>query len=393
MVHICPEKGTVVKKASKFDAVPTEFFSLSDWMQQSTMFNVLTSMKYFKHYLIGKVFGLWKGNVRFKMFNRTRQNLAQSLIYARPAFLGPFLDINKTLFEMASVRTFSVPKINTKSYDLEPFMEEQKVERVDRNGCVKQHYNDRVDEIIKKLENMVTFVSESRSLREEEDMEHAKMGQANKNKSMVLQKQEDELKARVLRLARKNYNSLGTFIRLIDYMVTETQVRINQESIELILYEMNNTKRYNINTQVSFDIRENGLSYNPTKSDFVAAFSKLLDEMENVAGEILRIISHAAFNQFIQGLISDGGGKFKDIVAESFKCRASKDAITSKIESDFRSLSNDVSKIENCREVHDFTQLNFEKDLKPQFTDLDSIKVWIDRLTNWEKIIQQNIRT
>lgn len=33
VVHICPEKGTVVKKASKFDAVPTEFFSLSDWMQ------------------------------------------------------------------------------------------------------------------------------------------------------------------------------------------------------------------------------------------------------------------------------------------------------------------------------------------------------------------------
>jgi hypothetical protein len=73
---------------------------------------------------------------------------------------------------------------------------------------------------MKKLEAMVAQISESRSLREEEDMEHAKMGQANKNKSMVLQKQEDELKARVLRLARKNYNSLGTFIRLVDYMVT-----------------------------------------------------------------------------------------------------------------------------------------------------------------------------
>lgn len=31
-------------------------------------------------------------------------------------------------------------------------------------------------------------------------------------------------------------------------MVTETQVKINQESIELILFEMNNTKKYNINT-------------------------------------------------------------------------------------------------------------------------------------------------
>jgi hypothetical protein len=126
------------------------------------------------------------------------------------------------------------------------------------------------------------------------------MGQANKNKSMVLQKQEDELKARVLRLARKNYNSLGTFIRLIDYMVTETQVKINQESIELILFEMNNARKYFINTQVSFDTKDSGkeiaLSFNPAKIDYITAFNKLLEDMENVASEILRIIGHANFN-------------------------------------------------------------------------------------------------
>ena len=42
---------------------------------------------------------------------------------------------------------------------------------------------------------------------------------------------------------------------------------------------------------------------------------------------------------------------------------------------------------------HDFTQKNFERDLKPEFTDLDSIKVWIDRLANWEKLIASSIRT
>ncbi len=66
---------------------------------------------------------------------------------------------------------------------------------------------------------------------------------------MVLQKQEDELKNRVLRLARRNYHSLGTFIRLIDYMVVETQVKINQESSDLILQEMckdQNSKKYGI---------------------------------------------------------------------------------------------------------------------------------------------------
>ena len=78
------------------------------------MFNVLTSMKFFKHYLIGKVFNLWKGNVRFKMYNRTRQNLAKNLIYSRPAMLGTYMDINKTLYEMASLKTFIVPKVTSK---------------------------------------------------------------------------------------------------------------------------------------------------------------------------------------------------------------------------------------------------------------------------------------
>lgn len=154
------------------DNTPTEFFSLSDWMQQSTMFNVLTSMKFFKHYIIGKVFGLWKGNVRFKMYTRTRQNLARNLIFTRPAFLNTFMEINQNLFEMSSVHTFSIPK-SGKGMELEDFIREQKQ---DRENFIKQHYNDKVDEIIRKLETLVGAVSESRTLREEEDLEHTKMG-------------------------------------------------------------------------------------------------------------------------------------------------------------------------------------------------------------------------
>lgn len=68
VVHV----GRQEKGRSANAPPPTEFLSLSDWMQQSTLFNVLTSMNFFKHYLIGKVFRLWKGNVRFKTYNRTR---------------------------------------------------------------------------------------------------------------------------------------------------------------------------------------------------------------------------------------------------------------------------------------------------------------------------------
>ena len=52
---------------------------------------------------------------------------------------------------------------------------------------MKAHYNDKVDEIIsKRLASLVTAVTESQVLKEEEDMENAKMGQAAKHKSMVL---------------------------------------------------------------------------------------------------------------------------------------------------------------------------------------------------------------
>jgi len=47
----------------------------------------------------------------------------------------------------------------------------------------------------------------------------------------------------VLKLAKRNYHSLGTFIRLIDYMVVETQVKINQESADLILMEMSKDQK------------------------------------------------------------------------------------------------------------------------------------------------------
>ena len=90
-------------------------------------------------------------------------------------------------------------------------------------------------------------ITESRELRDEEDLDSTKMGQSQKNKSMVKMKEEERLKNRVIRLAFTNFESLGHFIRLVDYMVVQTQVRLNQESAELILSEMNfGDRKYSI---------------------------------------------------------------------------------------------------------------------------------------------------
>ena len=78
--------------------------------------------------------------------HRTRQNLGQQPDIS-PAL--PFTDPyghQQDPFEMQSVKTFMVPKTG-KHFELDDFVREQKSEREN----VKQHYNDKVDEIIKKL--------------------------------------------------------------------------------------------------------------------------------------------------------------------------------------------------------------------------------------------------
>ena len=73
------------------------------------------------------------------------------------------------------------------------------------------------------------------------------------------------LKSRVRRLARRNYNSTGTYIRLIDYRVTEPQLQIN--SADRILEE---TARENkmgaITAQVTYEA--NSVRFKSSESEF-----------------------------------------------------------------------------------------------------------------------------
>jgi chromosomal replication initiation ATPase DnaA len=118
---------------------------------------------------------------------------------------------------------------------LEEFKQEQDTYR---QGC-RQTYNDKVDSIVTTcLSMLVTNLTKLKDEREKEDLESSQRGQANKHKSMSSQRYEDEVRRRLLRLTKRNYRSLGTYIRLVDYMVLATQVEINQESAEKILFEI-----------------------------------------------------------------------------------------------------------------------------------------------------------
>ena len=247
------------------------------------MFNVISSINFFKHYRIGKVFGIWKGNVRYRLFSKTRQRLANNLIYSKPAFTRAFIDINRTLFDTQKTKVFNAAK-TAKPSELDNFVSDQSSER----EAAKQHYEKKVIEMVARLKETVKDVTDSLNLKEEEDLEKLKLGQKVKQKSMVIQKEEDRLKRRVLKIANSNFQMLGTFIRLVDYLEIEVLIRINQDSLDSILEEMVEKNRKTcILTQAIF---QQGMIFQPAESEVVTAFDSLIIEMLKACDSISRVL-------------------------------------------------------------------------------------------------------
>jgi len=127
----------------------------------------------------------------------------------------------------------------------------------------------------------------------------------------------------------------------------------------------NTSKKYSITTVVGFEpAPEDGMNFTPAKSEFVSQFDKLLNDMQQVTEEVVRVISHQDFHQYIHGLITDSGPRFKSIVEESYDNKQIKKDIDEKIASDFQLIEQSAKSCENVRDVYEFDQTFSFEDFK-----------------------------
>lgn len=166
---------------------------------------------------------------------------------------------------------------------------------------------------------------------------------------------------------------------------------INQESADSILNEMKkDQKKYGIQTTVSF--AQEGMSFEPAKSEFITQFEKILQDMQSVTEEVSRVISHPDFHQFIHGLISDSGPRFRAIVERSEDYGNSKSTIQARISQDFDDLQIAVDKFSACRDVDDFDRTFVFLDWKETHSDMESIRDLMQMLGKWDGDIVKKIK-
>ena len=96
-----------LKAEGKEDIASTEVVGLSDWMHESTLFNIITNISFFKSYTVTKIFSIWKKNVRYRKFLKTRKKLISNAFLAKPTFSENIMEINRSLFDLQQNKTIS----------------------------------------------------------------------------------------------------------------------------------------------------------------------------------------------------------------------------------------------------------------------------------------------
>lgn len=139
-----------IKNRRKGRDKPTEFISLSDWMKESTQFNIISNIDFFKNYLSVKILRTWRKNVKFRMFKKTREKIMREVLYCKPLYAKSLLEVKELTEKMSNHDMVSFQQWQNKQVDLEEFKSRQKEFRI---KTFREYENlfDKVGEVTKSI--------------------------------------------------------------------------------------------------------------------------------------------------------------------------------------------------------------------------------------------------
>ena len=187
---------------------------------------MLTSIRFFKHYLAAKIFRLWRANVRYKLYCAQRNKLTGRLFLAKPAFCSTLLEINALCYELRTGdNTRLMAAVGQNYMSVDTFLEEQSAQRA--------HAAKAFEQIIDKLQALVEKVCKDVTTRARLSDDTLGAGQPGgdeaggdkeavqhkpRSKSMAAMKEEQAARLAAVRRAVAEAAMLGDLIRLADYM-------------------------------------------------------------------------------------------------------------------------------------------------------------------------------
>lgn len=224
--------------------VSGEFIGLGRWMWERCMFQALSKLSTFKHFLPRKVFCNWRKTVRKRMFNHIKEELQSKLFLAMPTFCQPLIELQSHLHcikqvpflwdshSSDAVRLSLPASVDVVSERLSHQRTHNAIPAIESHVEQAQQVLERVCRDVTRLARLY-----QESIRDESELQdtigvHLQQGrQPDKSRSMQQVKKEKIDRARTYHRVEHEAAMLGDFVRLADYMMVEA---VSQRAITMV---------------------------------------------------------------------------------------------------------------------------------------------------------------
>mmetsp|Transcript_46773 Transcript_46773/g.83798 ORF Transcript_46773/g.83798 Transcript_46773/m.83798 type:complete len:4084 (-) Transcript_46773:846-13097(-) len=282
---------------------PSEVMALSEWMRESTLFNVLTRIKFFRDFLVHKAFTQWQRNVRFKMYCMTRRKLCKTFFLSKHTFGRTIMDLHKHAYDLSTHNMIHLPEMKTE-FVIDKFKEVQQQQRTQ----VSHQFVSAMDKMETKLLKLCDAVTQRANVPDLTTMEsleqyllaNASVNNGNrqggkKMKSMVEAQQEQRERMKQLKRAMVEHDMLGDFIRLVDYVAAEHLFKNCTMGVRCFIDQMQQIPEKKVITfliTMSFDSEdgESNLAFIPSEVELLDTYNQLCDEMVGLVAQVTRLI-------------------------------------------------------------------------------------------------------
>ena len=284
------------KKERFMNKTPTEFISLSDWMRESTLFNILSNIDFFKNYLTSKILRSWKENVKKTIFKKTREKIRNNVFYCKPQFVQSTFEIQTNLSNALSHEMVNFSQYQQKQVDFEEFKSTQKEVRVK----VAKEFDNIFEEILGILSRLIATI---KTTKEENQNIEEDSSTLVKHKPLNLIKKEKKEKIKRKKLTESDFKMLSNFIRVINYMAIETLIEVNKISFLRVEEELYRERKNGLFT-TSPIIEDGSINFMHKEEDIITAIDSIFDENTKLVMEVPKILGNSLFEFYVRDLLS-----------------------------------------------------------------------------------------
>ena len=344
-------------------------------MLESTEFNILSNINFFKNFQIMKIFRTWKKNQKKKYFDKVRKKITRNVYYCKPAYSSSIFDIKNLLSQIHQYKMVDFSQWQQKQVDFEEFKTYQK----DVRAKVSREYDNIFEEILQIISKVVNKIRESKIENYNLDLKHNFVKNLVKHKPLNLIKKEKIEKRLRKNLSEYDFRILGKFIRFINYLSIENLIDVNQNSLLLLKSELFKERKNGLFT-TSPILNNQSVSFIHKEKDIIDSIGLILEKNIKVVSDVPKILGNSAFNQYVSDILKENetlsciSPNIHQIIQNSNIFQNEKLIINKKITKDFRESKKKVeNNFNHCQKIE-----NERKNFK--------VEDWIKEKPSLEKI-------